>query len=97
MSRATHRELAVKAVVVDSERRVLLLRRSHEAISFAGLWEIPGGRLRAQETPVEGLRRELLEELGVEADIGRPLGVWDFVTGDGTLVVGITFHARIDQ
>jgi len=75
---------------------VLLVRRSQDADSFAGSWEIPGGRLLPEETPVEGLRRELLEELGAEADIGRPVDVWDFVSFDSVLVVGITFQARID-
>jgi 8-oxo-dGTP diphosphatase len=38
-------------------------------------WTLPGGFIRFGEDPVEGLRREVREELGVEADIGDLLAV----------------------
>jgi 8-oxo-dGTP diphosphatase len=58
--------LLVSAVaMIDSDGRVLLARRP-EGKALAGLWEFPGGKVRAGETPEAALIRELAEELGVD-------------------------------
>jgi 8-oxo-dGTP diphosphatase len=57
--------LVVAAALVDRDNRVLLSKRP-EGKSLAGLWEFPGGKVDAGETPEEALRRELKEELGIE-------------------------------
>jgi ADP-ribose pyrophosphatase YjhB (NUDIX family) len=53
---------AATAVIVD-RRRLLLGRRARPP--YAGAWDLPGGFLEPNEGPLEGLRRELREELGV--------------------------------
>ena len=57
--------LVAACALVDADNRVLLARRP-EGRSMAGLWEFPGGKLEAGETPEEALIRELREELGIE-------------------------------
>ena len=58
--------ILVSAVaLVDLEGRVLLAQRP-EGKSMAGLWEFPGGKVEADETPEAALVRELHEELGIE-------------------------------
>ena len=51
--------------LVDPDGRVLLAQRP-EGKSLAGLWEFPGGKVEAGETPEACLIRELREEIGVD-------------------------------
>ena len=58
--------LLVSAVaMIDADGRVLLAQRP-EGKSMAGLWEFPGGKVEAGETPEVALIRELHEELGID-------------------------------
>ena len=56
----------VAGVLSDSQYRVLLTQRS-EGKHLPGMWEFPGGKCEHGETPQDALRRELREELGIEA------------------------------
>ena len=57
--------LVSAVVLIDPDGRVLLAQRP-EGKSMAGLWEFPGGKVEAGETPEDALVRELHEELGIE-------------------------------
>ncbi|MGH7627864.1 MAG: (deoxy)nucleoside triphosphate pyrophosphohydrolase [Gemmatimonadales bacterium] len=61
--------MPVLAAVVERGGRYLVCRRSAQK-RHGGLWEFPGGKLQSGESLADGLRRELLEELGVEAELG---------------------------
>ncbi|MEZ7272329.1 (deoxy)nucleoside triphosphate pyrophosphohydrolase [Sphingobium sp. 10 DY56-G10] len=56
--------LVVAVALVDAEGRVLLQQRP-PGKPMAGLWEFPGGKVEAGETPEAALVRELEEELGI--------------------------------
>ena len=58
----------VGAVFVDGSR--FLAARKREGKPLAGYWEFPGGKIEPDEAPEQALRRELNEELAVDADIG---------------------------
>ncbi len=57
--------LVAACALVDADGRVLLARRP-EGKAMAGLWEFPGGKLHANETPEAALIRELHEELAID-------------------------------
>ncbi len=57
------------AVLVDRDGRVLLAQRP-AGKALAGMWEFPGGKIEAGETPEVALVRELHEKLGIETGIG---------------------------
>ncbi len=57
--------VVVAAALIDADGRVLLAERP-PGKAMAGLWEFPGGKLRASETPEAALIRELKEELGID-------------------------------
>ncbi len=57
--------LVAAVALVDVDGRVLIARRP-EGKDLAGLWEFPGGKLHAGETPEAALVRELREELGID-------------------------------
>lgn len=47
---------------------VLMMRRSSAETSHVGLWELPGGKVEAGETPLSTAQTELMEETGFAAD-----------------------------
>ena len=65
MSNGTDLLLVVAGALVDADGRVLITQRP-QGKTYAGLWEFPGGKVEARESPEDALRRELWEELGVE-------------------------------
>jgi len=64
------RKLVVAALVRDSDGRVLLSRRRPEQ-PMGNLWELPGGKVEPGEDPRDALAREISEELGCGARVGR--------------------------
>ncbi|TPK45303.1 (deoxy)nucleoside triphosphate pyrophosphohydrolase [Mesorhizobium sp. B2-5-4] len=60
--------LVAACALVDADGRVLLAQRP-QGKQLAGLWEFPGGKVEAGETPEQCLIRELHEEIGIETEI----------------------------
>lgn len=87
--------VATFAFIVNSEEKVLLVRRApHD--TFPGRWELPGGGLDSGERPEESIEREVLEEVGLNVNASRPLSVITHENHDGTSdIVRITYECRI--
>ena len=54
----------VAAIILDEEKRILATQRGYG--EYEGWWEFPGGKIEPGEGPEVALRREIMEELGVE-------------------------------
>ncbi|MCB1109503.1 MAG: NUDIX hydrolase [Chlamydiia bacterium] len=63
-------ELTVVGCYCEWEGAFLLLKRHPQCLS-GGKWCLPGGKLNVGESRIEGARRELQEEVGVEGDLSH--------------------------
>ncbi len=70
---------AVGAIVVGSRGLLLALRAQNPA---KGLWSVPGGLIKIGETQRDALRREVLEETGIQIDIIEMLTAGDVILHD---------------
>lgn len=66
------RAALVVAAVIRRGGRILIARR-RDGGERSGQWEFPGGKVEPGEGEPEALRREILEELGCEVEVGRLL------------------------
>ena len=71
--------LGVGAVIFNNEE-VLLAKRGKEP--GYGKWSIPGGAVELGETLKEGLLREIMEETGLEVEIGGMVEVLEWISRD---------------
>lgn len=58
----------VAALIVRDGKVLICQRTPHQPMALK--WEFPGGKIEAGEQPKDALKRELEEELGINADIG---------------------------
>jgi mutator protein MutT len=60
--------IVVVAAVIEADGAFLVTRRP-DGVHLAGLWEFPGGKIDPPESHVQGLRREIREELDADVDV----------------------------
>ncbi|MBL6815200.1 MAG: CoA pyrophosphatase [Pseudomonadales bacterium] len=74
----------------SAESALILTRRSNKLRNHPGQWALPGGRLDADETPVEAALREMHEEVGIDLGQANVIGMLDdFVTRSGYIMTPV--------
>jgi len=58
--------LALAAFIFDSEKRILIVKKSENEQIDPGLWVVPGGKVYPHEPILDALTREVKEEVGLE-------------------------------
>lgn len=87
---------AVGAAILDGDRALVTVRAREP---LRGKVDVPGGFLEVGEHPVEGLKREVREELGLELEVDPvPVLLAPHTYGpEGVWALAIGFRARISQ
>jgi len=74
--------VALKALIVKNGK-ILIIKRSSKEDVFANEWDLPGGKLKFGENPVNGLKREVFEETDLKIKVVKPISVWTFLKNSG--------------
>ncbi|MBN1263119.1 MAG: NUDIX domain-containing protein [Candidatus Pacebacteria bacterium] len=80
-----------------TEDKILLLKRNLKADFSPGIWEEITGRIDQHEDPYEGLKREVMEEAGIEIEVIKPLTIFHLYRGKKipeNELVGIIFWCK---
>lgn len=86
--------LAAKSFIVNDQNQLLILKREPKNVMKPNIWEIPGGRLEPGENPIEGMKREVREEAGIEIEVLHPFNVRHFTRDDGQVITMLVFLCK---
>ncbi|MCT4632586.1 MAG: NUDIX domain-containing protein [Firmicutes bacterium] len=83
-----------KAVILDDMNRILFIKRSKKYKGVDNLWELPGGRIDKGEKIYSGLKREVLEESGLDIKSLEVGMIWELFREGKPDILGLTFICR---
>lgn len=88
--------VGVGAMIFDDQGRLFLTKRGPACRNEIGHWEIPGGGLEFGEKMIDGIKREMMEELAIEIEIIEQLPATDhIIPHENQHWVPTTFIAKI--
>lgn len=93
--RKTYALVGQKAIVLNSQKQILVLQRS-EKTGAGGKWSLPGGALENKEEPYTAIKREVKEETELAVTDIKPFHLRTYTTkeNDFVLIVGYQCNAK---
>ncbi|TKJ17244.1 hypothetical protein CEE44_01790 [Candidatus Woesearchaeota archaeon B3_Woes] len=88
--------LAAKSFIMN-DNKLLIIKRSDDNVQKPGIWEVPGGRLGLEENHIEGLKREIKEETGLNIEVVRPLTLRKFTRDDNQRIELTNFLCKLSN
>lgn len=83
--------ITVAAGILKQDERILICQRKRTG-AFPLQWEFPGGKVEAGEDAQTCVKRELREELAIEADIGTEVSAFQYTYPNGFQVSLVFFQ-----
>lgn len=80
--------------ILNGVPEAFVAKRAATKQFLPGVFELPGGHVEAGEDPVDGLRREFLEEFAAHISVGAPFATISYVDGHGAHAVEIIYFAK---
>ncbi len=93
--------VAMKAAIFNDRNQLLILNvsKNHYNEPTRGKWDLPGGKVKPDEPFMDGFRREVFEETGIEDfEVVKPFAVhewWSMIKGVKTHIVATFFICRV--
>jgi len=82
---------AVRGIVIGINGTLIIRESKIYQGNLAGRYDLPGGKIKPGEDPVEALKREVCEECGLDIEVGTPFftGEWfPIVQGEKIQIIG---------
>lgn len=90
---------ACKGIVIN-RGKILLLRNNPAGFELGhrpelGDWEVPGGRMEAGESDEQTLKREIMEETGLDVAVGKFISDFEFSPRDDVIIRGKCYLCEV--
>lgn len=89
--------MGAKALVINDGKVLILREAPYDEGSNEGRWDVPGGRINPEESLLTGLKREVMEEGGLEIEAGEVLGVFESfqtIKGEECHIIRIYYQVK---
>jgi 8-oxo-dGTP diphosphatase len=74
----TYQKVSASGLILNKAGKVLMVQRALDDDFLPGVYELPGGGTEFMEDPAKGLKREILEECGLNVKVSHPLTAFSF-------------------